>query len=83
MIGENHEKTPVRLVGAGIRTRDLPNASLVRYHLATSLGSIILESFHNAVLQLDKHVDVVVHFSTENSKGLSVSFYEQLYWKFS
>ena len=26
-----HEKTPVRLVGAGIRNRDLPNASLVRY----------------------------------------------------
>ena len=38
MIEENHEKTPVRLVGAGIWTRDLPNASLVRYHGATSLG---------------------------------------------
>ena len=32
-------KTPVRLVGTGIRTRDLPNASLVRYHRATSLGT--------------------------------------------
>ena len=35
---ENHEKTPVRLVSTGIRTRDLPNASLVRYHGATSLS---------------------------------------------
>ena len=31
-------ENPVRLVGTGIRTRDLPNASLVRYHGATSLG---------------------------------------------
>ena len=38
MTEENHEKTPVRLVGNGIRTRDLPNASLVRYRGATSLG---------------------------------------------
>ena len=38
MTKENHEKTPVSLVGTGIRTRDLPNASLVRYHGATSLG---------------------------------------------
>ena len=38
MIEENHEKTSVRLVGTGIRTRDLPNARLVRYHGATSLG---------------------------------------------
>ena len=35
-------KTPVRLIGIGIRTRDLPNASLVRYHGATSLGDINL-----------------------------------------
>ena len=42
MIEENHEKPPVRLVGAGIRTRDLPNESLVRYHGATSLGMILL-----------------------------------------
>ena len=40
MIEENHEKNPVRLVGTGIWTRDLPNASLVRYHGATSLGRI-------------------------------------------
>ena len=40
MTEENHEKTPARLVGTGIRTRDLPNASLVRYHGATSLGEI-------------------------------------------
>ena len=38
MIEENHEKTSVRLVGTGIWTRDLPNAGLVRYHGATSLG---------------------------------------------
>ena len=38
MAEENHEKTPVRLVGTGIRTRDLPNASLVRYQGANSLG---------------------------------------------
>ena len=38
MIKENREKTPVRLVGTGIWTQDLPNASLVRYHGATSLG---------------------------------------------
>ena len=31
-------KIPVRLVGTGIGTRDLPNASLVRYHGASSLG---------------------------------------------
>ena len=42
---ENHEKTPVRLVSTGIRTRDLPNASLVRYHGATSLGSFLPSSF--------------------------------------
>ena len=42
IIEENHEKTSVRLVGTGILTRDLPNASLVRYHGATSLGSCVL-----------------------------------------
>ena len=31
-------KTSSRLAGHGIWTRDLPNASLVRYHGATSLG---------------------------------------------
>ena len=43
-IVENHEKTSVRLDGTGIRTRDLPNASLVRYHGATSLGVFSLVS---------------------------------------
>ena len=38
MTEENHEKTTVQVVGTGIRTRDLPNASLVGYHGATSLG---------------------------------------------
>ena len=33
-------KKPVRLVGTGIWTRGLPNASLVRYHGATSLGEL-------------------------------------------
>ena len=40
MTEENHEKTRVRLVDTGIRTRDLPNASLVRYHGATALGNV-------------------------------------------
>ena len=39
------EKTPARLVGTGIRTRDLPNASLVCYHGATSLGEKILYTY--------------------------------------
>ena len=38
MIEENHEKTPVRMVGTGVWTRVLLNASLVRYYGATSLG---------------------------------------------
>ena len=48
------KKTPIRLVGIGIRTRDLPNASLVRYHGAPSLGLYYIlfycldkESFEN------------------------------------
>ena len=41
MTEGNHEKTTVRLVGTGIWTRDLPNASLLRYHGATSLGHIL------------------------------------------
>ena len=36
------KKTPVRLAGTGIWTRDLPNANLVRYHGATSLGAVNL-----------------------------------------
>ena len=32
-------KKKLRLAGTGIWTRDLPNASLVRYHEATSLGT--------------------------------------------
>ena len=36
MTQENHEKTSVRLVDNGIRTRHLLNASLVRYHLAST-----------------------------------------------
>ena len=35
------KKTSVRLVDTGIWTRDFPNASLVRYHGATSLGKIL------------------------------------------
>ena len=39
-------KNPVRLVGTGIRTRDLPNACLVRFHGATSLGGFNLGRRH-------------------------------------
>ena len=42
MNEENQEETSVRLVGTGIWIRDLPNASLVRYHGASSLGSYLL-----------------------------------------
>ena len=42
------QKTPVRLVGTGIRTWDLPNASLLRYHGATSLGR---QELHNKAKQ--------------------------------
>ena len=45
MIEENHENTSVRLLGTGIWSRDLPNASLVHYHGATSQGSVILLGF--------------------------------------
>ena len=45
MTEENHEKTPVRLIGTGTRTRDLPNAGLVRYHGAISLGSYCFVSW--------------------------------------
>ena len=39
-------KTSTRLAGHGIWTRDLPNASLVRYQVATSLGdqNIVIKS---------------------------------------
>ena len=46
---ENHEKNPVRLIGTAIRTRNLPNASPVRYHGATSL-----DKFLGHILQLDQ-----------------------------
>ena len=39
MTEENNEKTPDRLVGTGIWTKYLPNASLVRYHGASSFGN--------------------------------------------
>ena len=42
------QKSPVRLIGTGIRTGDLPNASLVCYHGTTSLGC------HSFVLKFDK-----------------------------
>ena len=42
MIEENHEKTPVRLVGTGIWTQHLPNASLMRYHGATWVSNCSL-----------------------------------------
>ena len=56
MTEENHEKTPVRLVGTGIRTRDLPNASLVRYHGATSLGDHKILTINMKILKLSTSV---------------------------
>ena len=44
MTEENHETTPVSLVGTGIRTRDFSNTNPVCYHCATSLGALFL--FH-------------------------------------
>ena len=37
-LDEIHEKNPVRLAATGIWTRDLPNACLMGYRGATSLG---------------------------------------------
>ena len=48
-------RTPVKLVGTGIWTRDLPNASLVRYHRATSLGCCLLFN-HGYLLQRGRRV---------------------------
>ena len=42
-------KKPVRFVGTGIWTRDLPNASLVRYHGATTLGTDFLCNSYNII----------------------------------
>ena len=50
MIEENHEKTSVKLVGTGIWTRDLPNASLMRYHGATSLGNSPIASQFDCII---------------------------------
>ena len=50
-------KTSTRLVGHGIWTRDLPNASLLRYHGATSLGSTSFVNRKNE--QTKKHRFVV------------------------
>ena len=75
MIEENHEKTSVRLVGTGIWTRDLPNASLVRYHGATSLGKynflkinyakltegIFIEPQIRLLLWDDEHFEELLH----------------------
>ena len=47
MTEENHEETPVRLVGTGIRTRNLPNASLMRYHGATSVCTFVRGDLEN------------------------------------
>ena len=40
-------KTSTRLVGHDIWTRDLPNASLVRYHGATLLGDNTIDNSYN------------------------------------
>ena len=69
MIEERHEKTPVRLVGTGILTRDLPNASLVRYHGATSLGVV------NVVCVF------LIFFCTRTGKLMSTMFFQYAYLK--
>ena len=52
MTEENHKKTLLRLVGHGIWTRNLPNARLVRYLGAISLGSKL---FHDHLKNLLSH----------------------------
>ena len=66
MTEENHEKTPVRLVYTGIQTRDLPNASLVRYHGATSLDK------HDLYIRLlqNLHIITINKIIFENIKFL-------------
>ena len=71
MTEENHEKTPVRLDDTGIRTRDLPNASLVRYHGATSLVFFLIQTHYaqNNVFIVTSILEVIVHvlkFQQEN-----------------
>ena len=51
-LRKSTKKTSVRLAGTGIWTRDLPNASLVRYHGATSLGN---EYFFNHDLKANNN----------------------------
>ena len=60
MIEENHEKTSVRFVDTGIWTRDLPNASLVRYHGATSLGNSSLVERGRSLM--DPQLKSLLHF---------------------
>ena len=48
------KKTSIRLVGTGIWTRVLPNASLLRYHGTTSLG--------NCEILLEKEITVLIAF---------------------
>ena len=47
----NPLKPSTRLAGHGIWTRDLPNASLVRYHGATSLGLYYLSELQRILLR--------------------------------
>ena len=46
-------KTSTRLIGHGIWTRDLPNASLVHYHGATSLGKYFFSHASETIKKLE------------------------------
>ena len=69
MTEKNHEKNPVRLIGTGIWTQDLPNASLVRYHRAISLSSWILVNFSTEVFH--KTMKIMICVIAILSNGLS------------
>ena len=78
------KKTPVRLVGTGIWTRDLPNASLVRYHGATSLGPINIAkvwSIKNSQNNLETSVSIWDYFqpSPETSATLFTDVWTSMF----
>ena len=66
------KQTPVRLVGTGIRTRVLPNASLVRDHGATSLG----KKLHRPGLEPQCLGLLVCHTNDWGQPNSSNQFYE-------
>ena len=62
-------KTSTRLAGHGIWTRDLPNASLVRYHGATSLGKEDFILFCNLIIVYLEHSDRLLFVSFSDSQS--------------